>query len=104
MQVHRCMYFFSFLNPWGLASLLVAVLMGLVGCSTSQTPRNDLMHERQAKSTPAAAGYAASNFFVDVERPEKEATPQIFFYQKCDPISRRRYPSKVEYDCNSSPF
>lgn len=98
----RC--FFNRTRPQGGLTLLLLLALGLTACQSAvKNPGQQLLRERQSQSLAHPAAYTTDLFFVDVDRDEKEVKKQDFFFQRCEVVSRKRYPGRAEYECDS-PF
>lgn len=83
--------------------ILVCFLAELAACSSQPTGR-ELLEQRQSENQGRAQVQGIDAFWMGQRNPrEHEPKKYEFYYKHCDLVSRRRYPSKVEYEC-TEPF
>lgn len=82
------------IGPW------VAILsLFAIGCASSAHER---MEEQRSLTRAAPAAYYVDGFFLEEkDRPERSRSDKRFYFKDCELVSRKRFPVRAEYECNS---
>lgn len=91
----------SLLSKRGFLLFFAGALGGfclLLGCASPSS--REKMDAVQSKSNASSAAYTAESFFLDYRSPgDREVENQEFFFKQCELVSRKRFPSRSEYEC-----
>lgn len=71
-----------------------------IGCATPSS--RERMAQEAARARPHPGALIAEGFFLDERSPEdREVEEHRFYFKDCELVSRRRFPSRAEYECQA---